>query len=98
VGLVGWPLASVLICALIVLIWVVYLFLRFGDKAFDLGVELLKSLSLALVAELQFKFREPALKLESFLLLFLLASMRDLTHGYGVFYSSLDRPVFLRSS
>jgi hypothetical protein len=73
-GIVGWPLVAVIAVGAIVLCWIPYLFLKFGDGAVDLAGELLKSIAVPLIKELNGSLHHPAAQLERVLLIFLLVA------------------------
>jgi hypothetical protein len=84
--LIGWPLVVVVGVAMIAFCWLSYLFLKFGDAALELGGALLKELLGALLAELKFNVKHPALRLERFLLIFLLVAFL----GCGILWLIFD--------
>jgi hypothetical protein len=71
-GLVG-PVLVVLVGALLVAAcWILYLVLKFEDRALEFGVELLRGILSALLKELTRRMSHPALRIEKFLLFFYL--------------------------
>jgi hypothetical protein len=73
-GIVGWPLVVVLGFCAIIICWVPYVILKFGDNAIDLVREPLKSIAVALIRELNGTIHHPAAQLERALLIVLLVA------------------------